>query len=306
MAIFTASQATQSVRDLASQNQAQVYQALIARYQAIFDLIESQSLQGATSIHWTMTLANYTEIKPTLLSNGYTVSSWTQGTDITKSGTVTITWPSTAPATYSALIGILPTQVSGEQNVYFSAVFAVSGGASPYTYTIQGAVPQGLSWSILTNVATITLSGTPTAAANEYNTLTITATDQIGQTISQVITWNIANSTVLSVVTNTPGANALGYSAATSQLTFTPYLLPTATASTLGGVTYDSTTITTNAQGQLQYVLPTSSPTQLGGVRVDNSTIKINNGVISIPATTTILDQRIRSIAIASAVAFGV
>jgi hypothetical protein len=78
------------------------------------------------------------------------------------------------------------------------------------------------------------------------------------------------------VVTNTPGTESLSYSAATGALTFTPYSLPTATAS------------------------------NLGAVKPDGSTIQITDGVISIPSTTTVLDQRIRSIALLSAVAFGV
>lgn len=309
MAIFTASQATTAVSALTLSTAELAHQELIARYQGIFDLIETASATGLTSITWNLTQISYLEILTDLQTAGYTVSTWPPSiTDASKSSTITISWPSAVvtPTVYPSMIGILPTILAGQQNVYFKAVFAASGGVGPYTYTISGDIPTGLAWSTLTNVDTITLSGTPLAAANEYNVLTITATDAVGQAISQRVTWDIANSTVLSIVTNTPGTNALSYNASTSQLTFTPYMLPTGTSLVLGGVKIDNTTITVNGSGQIQYLLPTATTSSLGAIQPDGSTIQINNGVISIPSTTTVLDQRIRSIAIASAVAFGV
>lgn len=279
MAIFTASQATQAVSTLANTTADLAHTELIARYQGIFDLVESASQLGRTSINWTLTKTSYLEILTDLQVAGYTVSTWPPSiTDASKSSTITISWPSAVvtPTVYPSMIGILPTIIAGQQNVYFKAVFAASGGLGPYTYTISGDIPTGLSWSTLTNVDTITLSGTPTQAATEYNVLTITATDAVGQAISQRVTWDITNSTVLSVVTNTPGTNALSYSVATGALTFTPYSLPTATT------------------------------TQLGAVKADNTSILNTAGQLSINPSTSVLDARMRSIAVAAAVAFGV
>ena len=64
------------------------------------------------------------------------------------------------------------------------------------------------------------------------------------------------------------------------------YTLPVATTSTLGGVIPDGTTITVDNDGTIHgattYTLPTASTSQLGGVKVDGSTITIDsNGVIS-------------------------
>ncbi len=50
----------------------------------------------------------------------------------------------------------------------------------------------------------------------------------------------------VSVTVESPGTNNLQYNNTTGALTFTPYLLPTATASDLGGVKVDGTTITIN------------------------------------------------------------
>ena len=279
MAIFTASQATQAVSTLANTTADLAHTELIARYQGIFDLIETASATGLTSINWNLTETSYLEILTDLQVAGYTVSTWPPSiTDASKSSTITISWPSAVvtPTVYPSMIGILPTIIAGQQNVYFKAVFAASGGLGPYTYTISGDIPTGLSWSTLTNVDTITLSGTPTQAATEYNVLTITATDAVGQAISQRVTWDITNSTVLSVVTNTPGTNALSYSVATGALTFTPYSLPTATT------------------------------TQLGAVKADNTSILNTAGQLSINPSTSVLDARMRSIAVAASVAFGI
>ena len=50
----------------------------------------------------------------------------------------------------------------------------------------------------------------------------------------------------VSVTVESPGTNNLQYNNTTGALTFTPYLLPTATANDLGGVKVDGTTITIN------------------------------------------------------------
>ena len=63
------------------------------------------------------------------------------------------------------------------------------------------------------------------------------------------------------------------------------YVLPVATAETLGGIKPDGTTITIDEDGTIHgantYELPVASDTVLGGVKIDNDTIKSNNGVIS-------------------------
>jgi hypothetical protein len=70
----------------------------------------------------------------------------------------------------------------------------------------------------------------------------------------------------------------------------TPYSLPTASSSVLGGVKVDGSTITISngvisASQSSSYILPTASASTLGGVKVDGSTILISNGVISVPNT---------------------
>ena len=206
MAIFTAIQATQAVTTLATTQADQAHQELIAKYQDIFDFIQAQALLGKTSVIWTLSKSAYTEILPDLTTAGYTVSTWPQGiTDTSKSAGITITWPQATATTYPAITSISPNSFAGAQNVYFSAVFKADGGTAPYTYTITGAVPTGLSWTTLTNVIAITLSGTPTQPATEYSGFTITATDQHGKTLSQTVTWDITATNIITVATQTPG-----------------------------------------------------------------------------------------------------
>jgi hypothetical protein len=65
------------------------------------------------------------------------------------------------------------------------------------------------------------------------------------------------------------------------------YSLPNATTITLGGVKVDGTTITINNNGVISavatnaYTLPTATTSVLGGVKVDGTTITISSGVIS-------------------------
>ena len=67
-------------------------------------------------------------------------------------------------------------------------------------------------------------------------------------------------------------------------ISVTPYSLPTASTSTLGGVKVDGETITITdgvISGANTYSLPTASTSTLGGVKVDGETITITDGVIS-------------------------
>ena len=64
----------------------------------------------------------------------------------------------------------------------------------------------------------------------------------------------------------------------------TPYVLPTASTSTIGGVTVDGSSITVNGSGVIStsvYSLPTASTSTIGGVKVDGTTVTISNGIIS-------------------------
>ena len=302
MAIFTASQATQAVTSLAGQTQASVYSQLIADFQAMFDLIQAQSALGATQISWTLSLANYNRIQPVLAANGYTVSSWPQGiTDPAQSSTIAIAWPASTPTTYPSITGLQPTTILANQNVYFVTQFVVSGGTAPYTFAITGTVPAGLSWSTLTGVTQITLSGTPTQPGNLTPGFTISVTDAHANTFSQTIAWTVTATNILTVSQQAAGTESITYNANTGVLTFVPYLLPAATTGQLGGVKIDNSTITVNGSGQIQYILPTATSAVQGAVRVDGTSIQAQAGVISLVQTT--LDTRIRAISAAFSVA---
>jgi hypothetical protein len=306
MAIFTASQATQAVTSLASSTAATVYAALIDTYQGIFDLISQASALGKTSITWNLSRTDYTSVQPVLIDNGYTVSSWPAGITGLQHSTITIAWPSTSALVYPAITGITPSTIQGNQNIYFSCQFSVADGTAPYTFAITGSIPTGLAWSSLTNASSITLSGTPTQPANEFPGFTILATDSHGQTYSQAVSWTINATNIINVAVQPAGTNTLTFNANTGTLSFTPYLLPATTSTTLGGVIIPqvATSGINNTLGTIG--VATASTTQLGAVRVDGTSIQVIGGVASIVATTTALDQRIRNIAIASAVAFGV
>lgn len=71
----------------------------------------------------------------------------------------------------------------------------------------------------------------------------------------------------------------------------TPYVLPTASNSTLGGVKVDGSSITINGSGVIStsvYSLPTASNSTLGGVKIDGTTITISNGIISSASAYTL------------------
>ena len=242
---------------------------------------------------------------------GVAESSWVSTVTNTYSQIdIKISWPGAYPTVYPDITAISPTSILGNQNIYFSQTFSVTGGTGPYTYSVSGTLPTGLSWSTLTNVTTITLAGTPVQLGSLTPGFTVTATDSQGKTLSQAVSWTVSNSSVITINTQSAGANALSYNPNTGALTFTPYLLPATTTSTLGAVIIPSVTASgiNNSSGTL--TLATASTTQLGALRVDGVSIQVTDGVASIPSTTTVLDARIKSlataIAFAAAVAFGV
>ncbi|WP_421546572.1 putative Ig domain-containing protein [Pseudomonas sp. QD4] len=68
----------------------------------------------------------------------------------------------------------------------YSATFSTSGGTAPYTYSVTGSLPAGMTLNTSSGV----LSGTPTASGS-YN-LTITATDANAANTSKAYTLTIA------------------------------------------------------------------------------------------------------------------
>jgi len=114
-------------------------------------------------------------------------------------------------ATAPAITGINPNSVQGQVDVAFAAAFIPTGGTGPYTFRTSGSVPAGLTFGSTSSVNALTLLGTPSTAGNDYNTLTISVTDSLGQTFNQLITWTIATATtgtnITWPVTNTTGSS---------------------------------------------------------------------------------------------------
>lgn len=105
----------------------------------------------------------------------YTPAAGFNGTD---SFTYTATGPggTTAPAVVTVAVGepslTFPTGLaSGVAAQPYTASVAVTGGTAPYTYSVVGALPAGLSL----NASTGAITGTPTAAGD--TTFRVTVTD---------------------------------------------------------------------------------------------------------------------------------
>lgn len=132
----------------------------------------------------------------------------TNATGTSAAATVTITV--TAPTLALSPSGRLTLR----ENEAFSQAFTASNGGAPYSYTMTGSLPAGLSF----NAASATLSGTPTASG-EFP-LTLTATDAYGASAS--------TSVVLAIGGALPVAPSIS-SVATSGLTTTVDLTEGAT-----------------------------------------------------------------------------
>jgi hypothetical protein len=216
-----------------------------------------------------------------------------------------------------------------------TATLSVIGGVKPdgSSITINAGIISATAYSLPTasistlggvkiDGTTLSINGAGVLSSNYVTyTLPTASTGTLGGvkvdgstiTISSGVISAVVATPSITVSTLTPGTESLSYSAGT--LSFTPYLLPTASISTLGGVKVDGSTITINngtiSAPQSSYTLvaataqtlggvyvkavatsgfnnvggdislATASTTQLGGVKVDGSTITITNGVIT-------------------------
>lgn len=345
MAIYTASQAQSAVISYDAEQAALQQNELVAQYQWIFDKIQLAASKGTNRVDIIITRADYAAVGSLLTEiAGYTFTVLDTKTssfpldgvdskDNVRRYNVRLTWPSTASISYPAITNINPQSFTGRSTVPLAVKFIVDGGVAPYNFAVSGPIPAGCTLSDTTSVEYLTISGTPTTNVDEYEMLTIIATDSIGQTYTTYITYNISQGTPINVVTNSPGINALSYDNV-STFTFTPYALPTATTSILGGVKVDGTSITiTNGviTAPYSYTLPSATTsvlggvivptaatsginnssgtislaqattTQLGGVKVDGTTITASSGIIS--ASSSYIDSRSRNIAVAMSIA---
>src|SRR6266576_3808435 len=104
--------------------------------------------------------------------------------DVASSTTIAFT-PSSAPTVPALQVtpGGLP---SGQVGTPFQAVLTASGGVTPYTWAVTGALPVGLSLGASSGA----IAGTPAQAS--ISAFTIVLTDSTGQTAQEAISITIA------------------------------------------------------------------------------------------------------------------
>jgi len=182
-------------------------------------------------------------------------------------------------ATTSTLGGVIVgsglSVTSGTISTTFDGAYSSLSGIPTFA-----TVATSGSYADLTNKPTLfsgsytDLTNKPTIPSAIYSTIAVT-----GQTSltagSSTATLTLAAGTGISLTTN----------AGTGTLTITgtsSYTLPEATTSTLGGVIIPAvaTSGITNTSGTIG--LATATATQLGGVKIDNTTIGISSGIISV------------------------
>lgn len=134
--------------------------------------------------------------------------------------------------------GALPNATAG---VAFSQSLVVSGGIAPYTATLNGALPTGITF----NPATLAFVGTPTESGTF--TFDVTATDSTG---------------------GTPGTVTATYSL--TVLVPTLSLSPETVQGATAGVTYTQTFVATGGVAPYQYTL--SAGTLPAGLTLDTAT----------------------------------
>jgi hypothetical protein len=238
----------------------------------------------------TQTLTNKTLTAPSLgsavltgtLSAGGSVGTSNQYLKSTGTG---VAWE-TLPAAYSlpeatnaqlggVIVGSGLSVIGGTVSTVFDGAYTSLSGIPTFaTVATTGSYTDLTNKPTLFSGAYADLTGKPTIPSAIYSTIAVT-----GQTSltagSSAATLNIAAGTGISLATN----------AGTGTLTITgtsSYTLTAANTTTLGGVIIPAvaTSGITNTSGTIG--LATATATQLGGVRIDNTTIGISSGVISV------------------------
>ena len=162
------------------------------------------ALSGTTTAAGTFNFTvTATDVNGQTASNAYTV--------VVAVPTITLT-PATLPG--------------GTAGVAYTQTLTIAGGIAPYTVTLTGALPTGLTF----NTATRTFSGTPTQAGT-FN-ISVTATDSTGGTAATV-----TNNYTLTIATPT--------------LTLTPATVPAGTA----GVAYTQNFVASGGIAPYAYTL---------------------------------------------------
>jgi hypothetical protein len=237
------------------------------------------------------TLTNKTLTAPTLtsailtgsLSAGGGVGTNNQYLKSTGTGVAWATLPAsyTLPAaTALALGGIivgtgLSVTVGGTLSTTFDGAYSsLTGTPSLATVATTGSYTDLTNKPTLFSGAYADLTGKPTIPSAIFSTVAVT-----GQTSltagSSTATLNVAAGTGITLTT-TAGTNTLTITGTSS------YSLTAANTTTLGGVIIPAvaTSGITNTSGTIG--LATATATQLGGVKIDNTTIGISSGIISV------------------------
>ncbi len=203
----------------------------------------------------------------------YTITATNSaGTD---TATITITINAATPTLAAPSISISPATVTATAGTAIADISITSSGGAVASYSIMPAITNGLSF----DASTGTISGTPTAAANEIS-YTITATNTGGMAMATVaITVNAAAVAVPSII---PSVTAL---TATQAVAITPITID---ASAGGAV--DSYSISPNLPAGLSIDTDTGtiSGTPASPASAQTYTITATNTTGSDTASVTI------------------
>ncbi|MEV8638151.1 putative Ig domain-containing protein, partial [Streptosporangium sp. NPDC051023] len=131
-----------------------------------------------------------------------------------------------------------PAPAAGEVGAAYSTTLAVTGGTSPYTWSVSaGSLPPGLTLNASTGV----LSGTPTASGT-YS-FTVKVTDAVGQSATQAVTLTIATQPSFSFSSAPAGEVGVAYSVPlTVTGGTTPYTWSVSAGSLPPGLTLNAST----------------------------------------------------------------
>jgi hypothetical protein len=132
----------------------------------------------------------------TLSTNGLISGTPALATSYTFSVAVTVGTQTSAPQAYTLLINNLivtsSASASGEAGLPFSFNLTARGGTPPYTWSLtntSASLPAGLNL----NPATGAITGSPTATAGSpFGNIIVKATDQVGGTATQTMTFTIS------------------------------------------------------------------------------------------------------------------